>query len=217
MGAFLNLPNFFGQNLTKVANECNYSNSNILILEGNLSALKQEFPQVYTALMSCSHHRDYRTPLQYAQDLVASWLFEDYLIKILSENGLEITSAGADKERKILSNACVSSQSDTKVSFNGISRPLEIMTDYGRYWVRNGVIDLRDNKYLELCQSKSLFIGISTFDKTYLLIDFSKNPTALYIPHHPPYGFKPAYQVECKGLLKPFNGQTIAQEIKQLI
>ncbi len=80
--------------------------------------------------MSCGYHRDGRSPIEYGQDLVASWIYEDTLIAELAKKGLQITGAGADKNREILGQANVTTESDCSVSSGNSSRKLEIMNDY---------------------------------------------------------------------------------------
>ena len=92
------------------------------------------FPETYRNLISCQHQRDNRTHLEYAQDLVASWLVEDYFLEILNSNGLRAALDGADRNRRILANVRTSASSDFTVSYNGNSRKLELMNDYTGYW-----------------------------------------------------------------------------------
>ena len=54
MGAFANLGSFFGENLVTIAKKCGYHQSNILILEGKIEQLQNEYPNVYKALNSCT-------------------------------------------------------------------------------------------------------------------------------------------------------------------
>lgn len=217
MGAFVKLPSFFGEDLVDVAESYSYSEANLLILKGDIDALKLKYPAEYAALMSCVHNRDMRTPLQYAQDLVASWLFEDYIMGGISDGGMKIVGAGADKQREILHSRSVSAHSDTRISFNGNSRLLEIMTDYGGYWSRNGVLDLRDSKYSELRRTNSLFVGFSVEDSKFLLLDFSKDINATFISCHHPYGGKPAYRIHCRAYLKDYSTQCLIEDLKRLI
>ena len=95
MGAYSDLPNFLGENLTQIAEELKYSDANIAVLEGKIELLKSNFPQVLKNIQSCIHNRDRRTPLEYAQDLVASWIFEDYIVKktTKTDGDLEMTLA----------------------------------------------------------------------------------------------------------------------------
>jgi hypothetical protein len=40
--------------------------------------------------------------MQYAMDLAASWVMEDYIIEQLKNNGLSVSRAGEDKGRIVL-------------------------------------------------------------------------------------------------------------------
>ena len=89
--------------LVSKAKELGYKEENILILKGQENELKSQYSECYDNIQSCRHNRDTRTPMEYAQDLVASWIFEDYIVKKIQENPLlEILLAGADKKREIL-------------------------------------------------------------------------------------------------------------------
>lgn len=218
MGAFNELSKHFFHDIVTKAREMSYSESNILILEGNEEELRNRFPQVYSDLLSCNHNRDMRTPIQYGQDLVASWLFEDCIVNELKNNGFDIKLAGADCNREILSNSKVSSNSDTLISLNGKSRQMELMSDYTGYWSRTKHIDLRDEKYNKLKNTSSLFLGISTTDTCFILIDFSKNVTHKYDPCHRAYGGKPCYtiQIASNDLIK-FTIQSLVSTIKNAL
>ena len=97
--------------------------------------------------MSYRHNRDNRTPIEYGQDLVASWIYEDSLMAELKKCGLEIECASADKNREILTTAKVSAASDFRVGAGGSYRKLEIMNEYKGYWSKYRRIDLRDDKF----------------------------------------------------------------------
>jgi len=214
MGAFSELSNNFFKNIIEKAKELNYSESNILILQGNLNELKDKFPDVYSNLISCTHNRDKRTPLEYGQDLVASWLFEDCLVDSLKKQGFEISLSGADSGREILATSKVSSNSDTTVTYMGKSLQMEIMSDYTGYWARTNKIDLRDEKYTKLKRTSSLFLGVSTKDTTYVMIDFSQNVNHQYIDSHRPYGGKPCYSISITASqLKKFTIGNIINDI----
>ena len=218
MGAFAELSNFFSKGIVNQARAMGYSEDNILILSGDAAALERRYPQTFQNLISCSHHRDRRTPIEYGQDLVASWLFEDSLVQAFSSYGLAVSLSGADRNRKILSNTKVSSNSDCLVSVNGASVQLEIMCDYTGYWKKAKKIDLRDEKYQKLCRTHSLFLGISTSTISYILLDFGENIPANYIPSHAPYGGKPAYAVPVHANdFYHLDIAELAERIKQMI
>ena len=217
MGAFIQMTNLVG-NLLTLANELNYPESSKCILSGDENRLKILFPQTYSNLMSCGHHRDNRSPMEYGMDLVASWLFEDYLIKELTNVGLLITGDGADKNREVLPNTKVSASSDCVVSHNDRTRGLEIMNDYTCWWRRTHKIDLRDQKYNKIARTNSIFLGISNADNTYILIDKICDFPAKFIASHKPYGYKPAYQLTITDAdLKPLDFNILANNIKALL
>ena len=215
MGAFTELSKLFKGGLVHQAMRHHYSESNICILEGNEERLRNSFPEVYSNLVSCRHNRDMRTPMEYAQDLVASWLFEDLIIEALQRGGIEITHAGSDKNREILAHGNVSASSDGLVSWNGRTILLEIMTDYKGYWTRYKQIDLRDDKYNKMKNSNSLFLGVSTKEEKFILLNFAKEINAKYSPAHRAYGFKPVYSILITpSMLKPFSSKVLIEEIK---
>lgn len=204
--------------LVKIAQHLNYPDSSICVLSGDIEQVKAMFPQTYANLISCNHHADKRDILVYGQDLVASWIIEDYLVDNLKKTGIEIQRAGTDKKREILSSTQVSTDSDCLVCFGGKERLLELMSDYTGYWARYKKMELRDSKFKKMQDSKSLFLGISTVDRKYLLLDMSQAFEFQYIPSYSFYGGKPAYSIKFpKDILKDFNFKTIAEDIKSMI
>lgn len=215
MGAFTGSQNFFNYPLTDVARRLRYSKDNLLILEGDIQSLQNLFPETYRNIMSCQHHRDHRTPLEYAQDLVASWLVEDSFLDVLNSNGLHATLDGADRNRRILANVRTSASSDFIVSYNGCSRKLELMNDYTGYWARTGLLDLRDSKYQSLSTEQSLFLAVSTMTREFALFDFRETISARFIQSHIPYGRKPAYQIGITGdMMNEATSYNITETIK---
>lgn len=195
MSTYIEIKQIFKRPLTDIAKELGYPDSTICVLSGDEELLKEKYPETYANAIECKHHRDSRTPMQYAMDLSASWLMEDFIIRKLRDCGLDIRGAGNDKERSLLpSTKVASANSDCIVEHNGIIRNVEIMNDYKGYWSRFHKIDLRDDKYSRLKRDNTIFLGISTKDRKYILIDFSKESSAVYIPYHFAYN-KPAYSI----------------------
>ena len=208
---------FTDNSLEKIAHDLNYPEDTICVLSGDEQKLEKDHKDTYDAIMSARHNRDKRTPFQYAMDLAASWVMEDYVINQLRNNGLEIKKAGEDKDRKMLSDKKISSNSDCTVSYGNKSRKLELVNDYKGYWMKNKKIDLRDDKYKNLKNDKSLLLGISTkAEKKYVLLDFGKDVEAKYIPSHFPYGGKPAWSISIKGMLHDLDYSAIAEAIKRV-
>ena len=217
MGAFIGMTELLGD-LVSVATSLGYPESSICVLKGDIDLLAAEFPQTHANLMSCRHNRDNRTPIEYGQDLVASWIYEDSLMAELTKCGLEIVGDGADKNREILATAKVSAASDGCVSLDGSSRKLEIMNDYKGYWSRYRRIDLRDEKFNKLDRENSIFLGVAPQEKKYVIIDFANKIEAKFVRSHPPYGYKPAYQIGItQDQLKYLDFNKIAQEIAGML
>ena len=132
MGAYQGLLDFFGKPLFKVAEEYKYPESSIEILK-DFNWFTTRYSDVYKNLKTCAMNADNRSLEEYAKDLVASWLIEDYLLKILNPNDGEFRTekAGGDKNREILPTTKVKADSDFLVHFkDGKTRHLELMNNY---------------------------------------------------------------------------------------
>lgn len=198
MGAYTGLNTFFKGKLCDYAAAYKYDESNILILKNDVNDLKNRYPQIYSNILSCQHHSDRRTPIQYAQDLVASWIFEDYFLHEMKSSNFDISLSGSDRSRLILQNTKTTTNSDyviTSKSGNKIS--IELVNDYTVFWARTHKLHLRDNKYNQLKRNKCLLLAVSLSDQMqkYALFDFRKDIPATYIAKHRPYGYKPAYEI----------------------
>ena len=99
---YTTLCKLFKKPLEEVAGSLDYSESNILILSNEFQQLKSDYPEVWSALKSCTHNRDKRTIEKYAQDLVSSWVYEDSVHDQLCQH-FDINLGGSDKNRQILS------------------------------------------------------------------------------------------------------------------
>lgn len=214
MGAFYGVSRFFGKPLDKVAAELMYTDDNILILSGKETELKERYPDIYSNMMSCRHQADGRPSLEYAKDLVASWLIEDYFSTILQSHYYSLELSGADRNRKILPSARTSASSDYLIRTNDISIKLELMNDYTGFWRKTHKLHLRDNKYIQLKKSGSLFIAIATPSSEFALYDFRETIPARYIPEHRSYGGKPVYELDIpSSMLIPITKTSMKQEI----
>lgn len=209
---FKEIQKLFKSRLQDIAKDLDYPEDTICVLSGEEQRLASEYPDTYQSITTV-HHRDARTSFQYAMDLAASWIMEDYIINQLKIKGLSIERAGEDKERKMLSSKKISSNSDCKVLLNGQEIPLELVNDYKGYWAKNKKIDLRDDKYLNMVKKKSLLLGISTKDQKYILLNFAKDIKAKHIENHYAY-HKPAYSIPITpDMLKDLDFSAIAEVI----
>lgn len=188
------LSKLFNKELSCIAQEYGYSNSNIYILKNDFKKLQLEYPNSWVALQSCKHQRDQRTIEEYAKDLVSSWVYEDTILKYLKKN-FNIQLSGADKKREILPNTKVSTDSDFCIEKDSKIFSIELVNSYTNYWKEYQRIDLRDNKFEQLKNKQALLVCIDIYNKEFYLIDLKKeNENIKYISYHKPYG-KPAYQI----------------------
>lgn len=63
-------------------------------------------------VQTCGRNKDHRTFESYAQDLVASWLYEDTLLFYMQKYGLRVNLNGADQGREILKSEKISTGAD---------------------------------------------------------------------------------------------------------
>ena len=85
MGAYQNASQLLPKPVLAMAREVNYSKENYLILARRNKQLQKEFPQIWENIQGCAYCADGRAPIEYARDLVASWLVEDYFLHLLTE------------------------------------------------------------------------------------------------------------------------------------
>ena len=228
MGAYAGLSSFFnGSNgsLRDYAIRYGYDDSNIIILEGNEASLRENHLQIYNNLLSCRHHSDNRTPIQYGQDLVASWVFEDYFLNELKDTGLNISLSGADRNRAILPNRRTSTSSDYIITMaSGCQIQMELVNDYTGFWARTGKLHLRDNKYPRLRDNGCLLLAIALTPQTqkYALFDFREEIHATFLPRHEPWSRpgkdKAAYELEVlPEMLQDFSITNIKDHIERIL
>mgnify|MGYP003980788013 CR=1 FL=1 len=146
---YTTLCKLFKKPLEEVAGSLDYSESNILILSNEFQQLKSDYPEVWSALKSCTHNRDKRTIEQYAQDLVSSWVYEDSVHDQLCQH-FDINLGGSDKNRQILSKSRITSNSDYIITYKNKAFSFELVNSYSNYWKEYQKIDLRDDKFLHL-------------------------------------------------------------------
>ena len=207
-GAYQGLTRLFKSPLVQWAEKLGYERDNILILQGKEQELKEQFPQTYQNMQSCVHQRDHRSEMEYAQDLVASWIFEDFFLQYATSDHYEITLGGADRNRKILATADTEATSDYTIKYHGREFHMEFVNDYGNFWVNNGKLHLRDDKYFNLRRCKGCLLSISTVTKDFMLLDFRQEIPYKVIEHHKPFGDKKACEISINWNGTPLQPKT---------
>lgn len=216
MGAFQNASILIGRPLLEAAWEYGYSVPNLMLLSGRDEELQKKFPAVYEDIQTCGHNADSRTPMEYARDLVASWVVEDWFLHLLNDAGCEAAVVGADRSRNILPGCVVSSASDFQIRYCGQDLRLEFLCDYTGFWRRNGKIDLRDAKYQHLRHEQALIFGADTLSQQGVLLDLKNDvPGIIQVASYKPYGGKPAVRVPCKEEdFFPLKASSLAERLR---
>jgi len=214
--AFDGLNQYFERGVLEQAKRYNYSEPNILILKNNLAydfELKWKYPQICENIFSCSKQSDKREPLDFARDIVAGWVFEDYIMQMMRSEVFAVKLGGADKEREILPANKVTYRSDFVLKYQKKSYKLELMTNYTGYWSNCGRFHLRCDKYKDLVEEKCFLLGVCIVSNRFLLIDFDEAPKSKRIEHL--VWKKPAQEIEiCDSVL--FYNLTSEEIVGQL-
>lgn len=160
---FLN--NYKGQFFpeTQIEKSCAFTN----LINNQLT----EEQDLYIKKMCSLNNRDRRTPVEYARDLVISWLVEDMI-----KDYLQLTNNGSDAERNFLKSNQIKYDSDFVLG----DRLLELYVNFTNYWTKTRKIDLRMDKHAHLLKNKSLLLGIAFESCQFFLIDFSKESIPFY-------------------------------------
>lgn len=107
-------------------------------------------------------HRDKRSAVEYGADLVLSWLIEDVVAEVF---GLRLT--GSDSGREFLSAGEITNSTDFMLG----TRPVELMVDWGSYWVDLGRIHFRHDKLLKLTEKKAVVLGFAIRCNSFFVMD----------------------------------------------
>lgn len=178
----------------------NYSEANLLILTMNEERLKNEYPEIWNNIISCVTNRDSRTSMEYARDVVSSWVFEDYFVKkvkSLKIKDFDIELSGGDKERNFLDTKKVSGSSDTFVHYKDKTIKVEIVNDYTGFWYKTKMLHLRNHKYQKLKDEKALLLGVDICNVKYILLNMTDNNLQTkHIESHKIFGGKEAEQID---------------------
>ena len=173
----------------------------VYILKGEEENLKKRYPDTYENILSCRYHRDRRTPLEYALDLVLGWIMEDFLVESLIDNGMDVKLTGTDIKRQILPASEVTAKPDIIIGVNGKTYIFDVLQDYTGFWTKTGKCHLRDDKFQSIVSknnsdTKSGVIGIDLLNKKcFIKLLNSNTQDVKYIYRHRPYGYKPAYEI----------------------
>lgn len=110
-------------------------------------------------------HRDRRTAAEYGADLVLGWLIEDVVADVF---GLKLS--GSDSGREFLPIGQITNLTDFKLG----ERPVELMVDWGSYWVDLGRIHFRHDKLTKLGEERAVVLGFAIRCGKFFVVDLTK-------------------------------------------
>ena len=155
-----------------------YKDSKLIYKVIGLAAEMDEaaWAELEEKLAGNDHHKDYRSTIQFARNMVINWLIEDATALILQSQGLKVTNSGGDGQREFLKGWKANSDPDLKINWDGREMWCEVIANfptanYDSYWEEKGHFDLRDYKLDKLLKkSKSLptiVLGINVKQQKY--------------------------------------------------
>lgn len=134
-------------------------------------------PSTYSILKTLKFAQDKRSPLEFAQHMLINWVMECMGDKILWAMFDKVKRNGTDSNFRFSKAGKITTDADFIVEKNGEEIYVEMITDFGGYWNKKHVGDLRGNKLLNLMEkSKTMKVYILAIDmkyETYGLIEIT--------------------------------------------
>jgi len=121
---------------------------------------------LYVNQMLNIKHRDKRSALEYGSELVLGWLIEDIIGDVF-----DLELSGSDSDREFLPIGEISNLTDFRLG----DRPVELMVDWGSYWVDLGRIHFRHNKLKKLIESNAIVLGFAIRCDKFFVMDLDKS------------------------------------------
>jgi|DEB0MinimDraft_10_1074344.scaffolds.fasta_scaffold01819_15 hypothetical protein len=158
----------------------------ILGLDSTMS--EADMIQLENKLIGNEHHKDYRTTLQFARNLVMNWLIEDFVYYMLRKQDIEVKRTGKDGHRKLLKGWNASSDPDLQCKINNNNLWIEVIANYptqsfDSFWESEGYYDLRDYKLKNLksksYKDKTIVLGVNVKQKKYFTMQITPDLQSL--------------------------------------
>lgn len=154
------------------------------ILEQNLGDMKR--------------YMDSRNPSEYACDLLLGWVLEDMVLQSFYDIGLECNLVSKDRQREFLK--APSSDIDLMLCLADKKILVEHVTDHTGYWLKNGKLHLRENKFEKLIQDNGILMGFDLFNYKFFIDQISNLQLIRKMDRHFLYGGKPASEISLEGI-----------------
>ncbi len=157
--------------------------------------LSQNSESLITERCKFDFHRDSRSSIEYALDLVFGWLSEDLVLQVLRKNDISVKLAGEDQHREFLPSNEIGTSSDLSIEIDGKIRQLEIVFSWNNYWTTSDSWDIRASKFQHLTRQgiESLCLGIEVPSLLGFLIDMRRFRKSFVQRPNPAWGNKNVY------------------------
>lgn len=136
------------------------------LFRGLLTNRLNEKESLYVNHMLNIKHRDKRSALEYGSELVLGWLIEDVIADVF-----DLELSGSDSDREFLPPGEISNLTDFRLG----DRSVELMVDWGSYWVDLGRIHFRHNKLKKLIESNAIVLGFAIRCGKFFVMDLDKS------------------------------------------
>lgn len=154
---------------------------------------KDDYTYLEESLQNLKHKRDSRSPKEYGLELVRNWLLEDIVAETISNEGLTAELTGEDSDREFLDST--TTDHDLEIQKGDKTIRIELAADFGGFWQKNNLADLRDNKYEKWKEREnSVLLGLD-FENQEFFILTPESTEAERTDHHPAWR-KPAYRID---------------------
>lgn len=121
---------------------------------------------------SFQHRKWNRTNEEYAKELYMNWICEDIICILLKNKWYTVKLWWADVERRLLTKP--QADADIIILKDWKEIHIEIICDFVRYWDRNWVFHLRDNKLKKVIEQNSYIMFFDLWNEEYFVMnDFS--------------------------------------------
>lgn len=150
-----------------------------------------------------SHKKDWRTPSEYAAELIRGWLVEDVVYTILNRHPqISVSHKGEDMSREFLQET--TADSDLTGTISGSVIDIEIVSDFTEFWSRNNAIDLRQPKYNKISNNAEKYLlGVDLINNTFCFVNPTTIETTTFDTH--PVWEKPATRIHISNNFIPLD------------
>lgn len=135
---------------------------------------------------------DYRSIEELLEETVRAWIIEDIVLTKLDDAELN----GSDAKR-VFASSTANVTTDPDICADGEN--VEVVADYGGYWIKNKSLEMRSNKF-ENMSNDTIIIGVDVKNKQMFKIKKKNIVDYQYIDSYGPFGGKSVYSINLENV-----------------